>query len=67
MRAKLILDRIIGLHSRRVRSFGSNTSMYSTNQPVVQRTNYALDVNVDGVSLGSRPSNKTVLPNGLKP
>jgi pilus assembly protein CpaD len=27
---------------------GPNTSMYSTNQPVVERTNYAMDVNLDG-------------------
>lgn len=27
---------------------GSNTSMYSVHQPVVERSNYALDVNVDG-------------------
>ncbi len=27
---------------------GANTSMYSTNQPVVERTNYAIDVNIDG-------------------
>lgn len=29
---------------------GANTSMYSTNQPVVERTNYAIDVNLDGYS-----------------
>jgi pilus assembly protein CpaD len=29
---------------------GTNTSMYSTNQPVVERTNYAIDVNLDGYS-----------------
>lgn len=27
---------------------GTNTSMYSTNQPVVERTNYAIDVNLEG-------------------
>lgn len=27
---------------------GVNTSMYSTNQPVVERTNFAMDVNLDG-------------------
>lgn len=27
---------------------GPNTSMYSVHQPVVERSNYALDVNVDG-------------------
>jgi pilus assembly protein CpaD len=29
---------------------GANTSMYSTNQPVVERTNFAIDVNLDGYS-----------------
>ncbi|MEP7349085.1 MAG: CpaD family pilus assembly protein [Sphingorhabdus sp.] len=29
-------------------SLGSNTSMYSVHQPVVERTNYAIDINVDG-------------------
>jgi pilus assembly protein CpaD len=29
---------------------GTNTSMYSTNQPVVERTNYLLDVNTNGGS-----------------
>ncbi len=29
-------------------SLGTNTSMYSVHQPVVERTNYAIDVNVDG-------------------
>jgi pilus assembly protein CpaD len=28
---------------------GLNTTMYSTNQPVVERTNYAMDVNLDGL------------------
>jgi pilus assembly protein CpaD len=29
-------------------AMGANTSMYSIHQPVVERTNYALDVNADG-------------------
>jgi len=29
-------------------SIGDNASLYSTNQPVVERTNYAIDVNLDG-------------------
>jgi pilus assembly protein CpaD len=29
-------------------SLGNNTSMYSVHQPVVERTNYAIDINVDG-------------------
>jgi pilus assembly protein CpaD len=28
-------------------AIGTNTSMYSTNQPVVERSNYAIDVNLD--------------------
>jgi pilus assembly protein CpaD len=27
---------------------GTNTSLYSTNQPVVERTNFAIDINTDG-------------------
>ncbi|MBK6707819.1 MAG: CpaD family pilus assembly protein [Sphingomonadales bacterium] len=49
MRAKLILTASLAFTLAGCGA-GSNTSMYSTNQPVVQRTNYALDVNVDGVS-----------------
>jgi pilus assembly protein CpaD len=29
-------------------ALGTNTSMYSAHQPVVERTNYEIDVNVDG-------------------
>jgi pilus assembly protein CpaD len=29
-------------------AMGANTSVYSTNQPVVQRTNFAIDVNANG-------------------
>jgi pilus assembly protein CpaD len=32
---------------------GANTSVYSTNQPIVQRTNYVLDVNVDSGGVSS--------------
>ena len=31
----------------------SNTSMYSIHQPVVERTNYAIDLNSDGASISS--------------
>ncbi len=31
----------------------SNTSMYSIHQPVVERTNYAIDLNSDGGSISS--------------
>ncbi len=32
-------------------TMGTNTSMYSVHQPVVERTNYAIDVNANGGSL----------------
>jgi pilus assembly protein CpaD len=37
-------------------SVGSNTSMYSIHQPVVERTNYAIDVSVEGngISVGEQ-------------
>ncbi|MGC1469899.1 MAG: CpaD family pilus assembly protein [Sphingorhabdus sp.] len=50
MRAKLILTATLAFTLAGCGATGSNTSMYSTNQPVVQRSNYALDVNVDGTS-----------------
>jgi pilus assembly protein CpaD len=34
-------------------SLGTNTSMYSVHQPVVERTNYAIDLNSDGSSISS--------------
>lgn len=34
-------------------SVGQNTSLYSTNQPVVERTNYAIDVNLDGSGISA--------------
>lgn len=48
MRAKLILTASLAFTLAGCGTTGSNTSMYSTNQPVVQRDNYALDVNVEG-------------------
>jgi pilus assembly protein CpaD len=50
MRAKIILTASLAFTLASCGSMGANTSMYSTNQPVVQRTNYALDVNVDSGS-----------------
>jgi pilus assembly protein CpaD len=50
MRAKIILTASLAFTLAGCGAMGANTSMYSTNQPVVQRTNYALDVNVDGGS-----------------
>lgn len=48
MRAKLILTASMAIALAGCGAVGDNTSMYSTNQPVVERTNYAVDVNVDG-------------------
>ena len=50
MRAKIILTASLAFTLASCGAMGANTTMYSTNQPVVQRTNYALDVNVDGGS-----------------
>ena len=48
MRAKIILTATLAFTLAGCGAMGENTSLYSTNQPVVQRSNYALDVNVDG-------------------
>lgn len=53
MKAKIILfASITGILSGcgTIGATGANTSLYSTNQPVVTRTNYAIDVNTDGYS-----------------
>ncbi len=39
-------------------SLGANTSLYSTNQPVVTRTNYALDVNSDGGGISANENRR---------
>ncbi len=45
---KVLIAASLGLTLAGCGSLGSNTSMYSAHQPVVERTNYAIDVNVDG-------------------
>lgn len=45
---KFLITASLGMTLAGCGSLGSNTSMYSTHQPVVERTNYAIDVNVDG-------------------
>lgn len=50
MRAKLLIAASLAFTLSACGAGSANTSMYSTNQPVVQRSNYALDVNVDGSS-----------------
>jgi pilus assembly protein CpaD len=53
MRAKIILTATLAFTLAGCVGAGANTSVYSTNQPVVQRTNYALDVNVDSGGVSS--------------
>lgn len=48
MHAKILLTATLAFTLAGCGATGANTSLYSTNQPVVQRSNYALDVNVDG-------------------
>ncbi len=50
MKAKIIATTALAFCLAGCGSLGANTSMYSTNQPVVERTNYAIDVNLDGYS-----------------
>lgn len=40
-------------------TLGSNTSMYSVHQPVVERTNYVIDVNVDGGGVSTAEARRT--------
>jgi pilus assembly protein CpaD len=50
MKAKIIAAAALAFSLAGCGSMGANTSMYSTNQPVVERTNYAIDINLDGYS-----------------
>lgn len=50
MKAKIIATTALAFCLAGCGSMGANTSMYSTNQPVIERTNYAIDVNLDGYS-----------------
>ena len=50
MKAKIIAATALAFSLAGCGSMGANTSMYSTNQPVVERTNYAIDVNLEGNS-----------------
>ena len=50
MKAKIIAATALAFSLAGCGSMGANTSMYSTNQPVIERTNYAIDVNLDGYS-----------------
>lgn len=50
---KFLITASLGITLAGCGSLGNNTSMYSRHQPVIERTNYALDVNVDGGGIPS--------------
>lgn len=50
MHAKILLTASLAFTLAGCGATGANTSLYSTNQPVVQRSNHIFDVNVDGGS-----------------
>ncbi len=60
MKAKIIATAALAFCLAGCGSMGANTSMYSTNQPVVERTNYAIDVNLDGYSGIADPEQRRV-------
>jgi pilus assembly protein CpaD len=60
MKAKIIATAALAFCLAGCGSMGANTSMYSTNQPVVERTNYAIDVNLDGYSGIADPERRRV-------
>jgi pilus assembly protein CpaD len=45
---KVLIAASLGLTLAGCGALGTNTSMYSAHQPVVERTNYEIDINVDG-------------------
>jgi pilus assembly protein CpaD len=53
MRAKFLITATLAFALAGCMGAGANTSVYSTNQPIVQRTNYVLDVNVDSGAVSS--------------
>jgi pilus assembly protein CpaD len=60
MKTKFLIAATISFGLAGCGAMGANTSVYSTNQPVVQRTNFAIDVNANG-SQGIASSEKTRL------
>jgi pilus assembly protein CpaD len=60
MKTKFLIAATISFGLAGCGAMGANTSVYSTNQPVVERTNFAIDVNANG-SNGIVPSEKTRL------
>lgn len=59
-KAKFLCVAMISLGLAGCGAIGANTSVYSTNQPVVERTNFVIDVNSDGSS-GIEAAEKTRL------
>lgn len=49
-KAKFLCAAMISFGLAGCGAIGANTSVYSTNQPVVERTNFVIDVNSDGSS-----------------
>jgi pilus assembly protein CpaD len=49
-KSKFLIAASLSLSLAGCGAIGANTSMYSVHQPVVERTNYAIDVNIDGNS-----------------
>ena len=47
MKTKFLIAATLGIALAGCGSMGANTSLYSANQPVVERTNFAIDVNSD--------------------
>lgn len=60
MKTKFLIAATISFGLAGCGAMGANTSVYSTNQPVVERTNFAIDVNANGSS-GIVSSEKTRL------
>lgn len=50
---KVLITAGLGLTVAGCGSLGTNTSMYSAHQPVVERSNFALDLNIDGAGIST--------------
>jgi pilus assembly protein CpaD len=62
--AKFLIAATLSLGLSGCGAMGTNTTVYSANQPVVERTNYAIDVNADS-SYGVSPNEKVRLSEWL--
>lgn len=47
-KSKFLIVASVGLALSACNTTGANTSMYSVHQPVIERTNYAIDINTNG-------------------